>query len=95
MRKSIFKIFCFLIAFCGSSLAHSVTIEPDASIYKDVTRDQAISLAKYINAHGYSCNSISAVVPFAIKHGWYVTCNGYNYRFEVEDKGGKFIVTAK
>ena len=93
MRKSTFTTFLLLAVFCGNSFAQS--IESDASIHKSVTRDQAINLAKYINAHGYSCRSISAVTPFAVKRGWHVMCNGYNYHFEVEDKGGKYIVTAK
>ena len=95
MHKSKFTAFLMLAAFCGNSFAQSVTIESDASIYKSVTREQAINLAKYINAHGYSCRSVSAVTPFTIKRGWYVTCNQYNYRFEVEDRGGKYIVTVK
>ena len=95
MRKSTFTALLLLAAFCDNSFAQSVTIESDAKIHKSVTQDQAINLAKYINAHGYSCRSISAVNPFAVKRGWHVMCNGYNYHFEVEDRGGKYIVTAK
>ena len=95
MRKSTFTSFILLTALCGSSFAQPVTIESDADIYKSVTKDQAMALADYINLHGYSCRSISAVTPFAVKRGFYVTCNGWKYRFEVEDRGGKYTVTVK
>ena len=93
MKISTFLAFLLLTAASSSSFAQS--IESDASIHKSVKRDQAINLAKYINANGYSCRSISSVTPFAVKRGWHVMCNKYNYHFEVEDKGGKYIVTAK
>jgi len=46
-----------------------------------------------INLHGYKCDSVN----FAMRSPWdgdiEVTCNDYAYSYEVEDKGGNWVVT--
>jgi hypothetical protein len=74
------------------STAQAVSIEEDASIYQGVTKDAVLALAKAIQLSGYSCDTVSAVTPFAISRGYYVKCNGYIYSYEVEDKGGNIVV---
>lgn len=66
-------------------------LEPSAS-NMSVSRQDAITLAKYINANGYSCRSISDVRKMIIKRGFTVYCNNFEYKFDVEDKGGKMTV---
>ncbi|MGE0081901.1 MAG: hypothetical protein AB7U81_11445 [Thiohalomonadaceae bacterium] len=75
------------------SAAGEVSIEKGAQIYKEIPRETVFALAQYIQAYGYSCRSISAVTPFAFSRGYSVVCNEWTYSYEVEDKGGNWVVT--
>lgn len=75
------------------TFARDVSIEKDAEIYTGVSRDTVTALAEVIQLYGYACNSVSAVTPFAISRGYYIVCNNWTYKYEVEDKGGKMVVT--
>ena len=68
-------------------------IESDATLYEGVSRASAIAAAQYVQAWGYRCDSISSVIPFAFSPGLYIKCNRYRYSYEIEDKGGNWIVT--
>lgn len=89
--------FCALIAVAMtmSFHGHAATIESDAKIHESVPRDIAVKLANYVEARGYSCKTISAVTPFAFSRGFHVYCHQWQYHYEVEDKGGNWIVTVK
>ena len=65
--------------------------EPSASDMA-VSRQAAITLAKFINASGYSCRSISDVRKMMFARGFTVYCNNFEYKFDVEDKGGRMSV---
>ncbi len=58
-----------------------------------VSQKDAITLAKLINAYGYKCASVSSVRKMIMKRGFTVYCNNFNYKFDVEDRGGKYSVT--
>lgn len=92
MNKKIVIGVLALVSFPG--FAKNVPIEKDAEIYSGVPKNVVMALAEAIELYGYSCKSVSAVVPFAISRGYHVTCNKWIYKYEVEDKGGKMIVTA-
>ena len=88
------------LALCGSAASVSNTthaqepyIESGAEIYESVPRRAAIALAQLVQLYGWRCDSISAVTPFAFSHGFYVYCNNWRYSYEVEDRGGRWIVT--
>lgn len=85
------------VALMASFSAHSavVTVESDAKLSEGVSRDLAVKLAQYIALNGYSCNSVSAVTPFAFSRGYHVFCNNWQYEYEIADKGGRLIVTVK
>lgn len=91
MNKKIAIGVLALVTF--PAFAKNVPIEKDAQIYAGVSGDVVTALAEAIQLYGYSCNSVSAVTPFAISRGYRVTCNNWTYAYEVEDKGGKIIVT--
>ncbi len=59
----------------------------------------APSLQKAIQAYGYKCDKVDldSIVPFSWsgKSGYHIYCNEYQYGYEVEDKGGKIVVTVK
>jgi hypothetical protein len=95
MRSVI--ISCLLLgAFLSSSVsAKSVYVEDDARLSKDISDDLAIEIANYIKVSGYSCNSVSAVTPFVMSRGFTIVCNQWTYRYELEDKGGNWVVTVK
>ena len=80
-------------AFVAAAQAQAQSIEPGAEIHKNVPRSAAVALAQLVQLYGYSCNSISAVTPFAFSRGFYVYCNNWRYSYEVEDRGGNWIVT--
>jgi len=92
MNKKIVIGLLALVSFPG--FAKNVPIEKDAVISSEVPRSVVMALAEAIELYGYSCKSVSSVVPFAISRGYYITCNNWIYKYEVEDKGGKMIITA-
>ncbi|MEQ1531872.1 MAG: hypothetical protein ABL925_21395 [Methylococcales bacterium] len=59
----------------------------------------APALQSAIQAYGYQCNTVDmdSIVPFSWsgKKGFHVYCNGYQYGYEVEDVGGRIVVTVK
>ena len=67
-----------------------------SDMYKDagVAIDDAVELVR--NA-GYRCNSVSSLIPFVFSPltGGTLKCENYRYTYEIEDKGGRWIVTVK
>lgn len=72
-------------------------LEPDARIHKDIKNSpEALKqLVSIIRLSGYKCDSLSSIVPMSLRRGFSVWCNNYIYEYEVEDKGGNWIVTVK
>ena len=60
-----------------------------------ITRSQMNVLAALIALRGYRCDSVSLVRPFLFSRGFHVTCIHWDYRYEVADRGGKWVVTLK
>ena len=94
MKKNV--VF-FAVAFFSifSAQAQNIKLDSDAKISTDVTEKQVKALVGFVRANGYSCQTVSAVTPFAFSEGWTVICNQWRYRFEVANNGGKFSVTSK
>lgn len=61
--------------------------------------NMAPALQSAIQAYGYRCDAVDmdSIVPFSWsgKKGFHVYCNGYQYGYEVEDVGGRIVVTVK
>lgn len=86
------KFLGFIFALAISPLpVMAQKFEPSASAMA-VSRQDALTLAKFINANGYSCRSISDVRKMVFKKGFTVYCNNFEYKFDVEDKGGRMTV---
>jgi hypothetical protein len=82
------------MAFCLlAGAANAVPVEKDAQIYKTVSADTVQALATLINLNGYKCTSVSSVLPMVFSTGFHVNCNQYRYSYDVEDQGGRWIVT--
>ena len=76
----------------SSSFAQDVRVEAAAIISEGVERQQINDTANRIQAHGHKCDSISAVVPFALGTGYNVSCNDFTYNYDVVDKEGTWTV---
>jgi len=83
-------VLIFAIAVLPSPVV-AQRLEPTATDMA-VSRQDALTLAKFINANGYSCRSISDVRKMIFKKGFTAYCNNFEYKFDVEDKGGKMTV---
>ena len=59
----------------------------------DLTDAQVKELAEMIRLYGYSCDSISSARRFFMgRRGFVVKCNHFNYSYEIEDRGGNWVV---
>lgn len=72
-------------------------IEPEAVIYAELRQDFDLmsELTHFVRASGYRCDSISALAPLSYAHGFKLVCNHFNYKYAIEDKDGRSIVTVQ
>jgi hypothetical protein len=72
----------------------SIPIESDAVIYSDRKQDcdQMFDFVHYVRASGYRCDSISALQPLALSNGFKLACNRLAHKYEIEDRGGRWVV---
>lgn len=70
------------------------TIEKDAQIFGAVKgrMDIVDTLVKFVQAHGNTCDSVSAASDNVFSKGFILKCNGYNYTYQILDKGGKWYL---
>jgi len=92
------KIWVFAFAF-GFSPVAAAPLEEDAVFNSGWTRAHAQTLANdasmLVRRSRYRCDSVSSISSWATKPGFTVTCNGYRYKYYIEDKGGRWTVTLK
>lgn len=84
-----------LLAALGSLLATGVSAQTLAPDYSGdhVDGKTALILAQYVRAWGYRCDTVNAATPFMFSRGFNLYCNEYRYSYEIEDEGGRWIVT--
>ena len=77
--------------------ARSVPIEPDALIHRELAQDFDLmyELAHFVRASGYRCDSISALQPLSPARGYKLVCNRFSYKYAIDNKDGRSIVTAE
>jgi hypothetical protein len=77
--------------------ARSVPIEPDALIHRELAQDFDLmyELAHFVRASGYRCDSISALQPFPPARGYKLVCNRFSYKYAIDNRDGRSIVTAE
>lgn len=75
----------------------SVPIEPDAVIDPKLEQDsdQMDELAHFARASGYRCDSISALQALSNSDGFKLECNRFTFKYEIDDKAGRWTVTVK
>ncbi len=81
------------LLFCSATFAQESILDSDARISDGVSMGAVTALSGMIRLNGYSCDTVSAVTPFAMSRGFHVTCNNWQYSYEVADHGGKWAVT--
>lgn len=58
-----------------------------------ITQSQADAVVKLIQAYGFSCNSLSSAIQSSYDGSFSVTCNNWQYRYDIADIGGNWVVT--
>jgi hypothetical protein len=73
----------------------SVPIEPNAVIYAGLSQDFDLmfDLTHFVRASGYRCDSISALQPLPVVRGFKLVCNRFTYKYAIEQKDGRSIVS--
>ncbi len=75
----------------GTALADA-PIEPDAIGVDQHHPEVVQALTTLVHISGYRCDSVSAVVKYVWGSGYTLTCNQFQYTYEVKDVGGRFVV---
>ncbi len=72
-------------------------IEPNAVIYAELAQDFDLmtELAHFVRASGYRCDSISALQPLPASRGYKLVCDHFNYKYAIDQKDGRSIVTVQ
>ena len=52
-----------------------------------------LAAVSMIRARGYRCDSVSAIRGWFTKPGYTVVCNSSRYEYELEDRGGNWVVS--
>jgi hypothetical protein len=72
-------------------------IEKDAVMFEETKewRSQTEKIVQFVRANNYSCDSVSASRPMLMSRGYVLVCNKFSYKYDVEDKGGHWIVSVR
>lgn len=64
-------------------------------IYAELSHDFDLmsDLAYFVRASGYRCDSISALEPLPLSRGFKLVCNRFSFKYAIEQKDGRSIVT--
>ncbi|MND42366.1 hypothetical protein D3C80_331390 [compost metagenome] len=68
-------------------------IEPEAVINSKIDEDILSQLILAVLVNGYKCDTVSSAIPYIRGGGYTMQCNNYQYKYEIEDKGGNIVVT--
>lgn len=89
-----------MLAFAlSATLLSAAPLEEDAQYNREWRPSYAQELADeaslLIRRSGYRCDSVSTLRSWLTKPGFTVLCNQYRYKYEIEDRGGRWRVTLK
>lgn len=61
----------------------------------NIEDDDALALlVGMVRLRGYRCDTVNAARPFLlVGQGFVLDCNGFRYRYSIEDRGGNWTVT--
>lgn len=66
--------------------------EEGAVIGIGITSDVISGVVLMIVGSGYRCNSVSSIRHWLTGPGFSVSCNQFRYDYEIEDRGGNWVV---
>jgi len=61
--------------------------------YNGISEKKVNTMRKAIQLYGYRCDTVDNVRPFIMDRGYSIACNHYNYKYEIEDRGGRLAIT--
>ncbi|EPR9359600.1 hypothetical protein RBI11_11110 [Acinetobacter baumannii] len=70
-------------------------VEKEAVINSKIDEGILSQLILAVLVNGYKCDSVSSAIPYIRGGGYTMQCNNYQYKYEIEDKGGSIIVEVK
>jgi hypothetical protein len=74
-------------------------LEDDAIYPSDWGRSRAQAIADdasmLIRRARYRCDSVSSLRPWFSGDGFTIFCNDFRYEYEIEDRGGRWVVTVQ
>jgi hypothetical protein len=75
----------------------SAPIEKDAVMFEDSRAwlEQTEKLVRLIRANGFTCETVSAARPMLTARGYVLVCNKFSYTYDIQDKGGNWLVSVR
>jgi hypothetical protein len=72
-------------------------IEKDARMFEDSKAwlEQTEKLVRFVRANSFSCDSVSAARPMLTARGYVLVCNNFSYTYDIQDKGGNWLVSVR
>jgi outer membrane murein-binding lipoprotein Lpp len=72
-------------------------LEPDADLDATVKDDTRLisGLVGVVRANSYPCDAVSAVRPFENSNGFRLACDNFRYKYNIESKDGRWIITTR
>jgi hypothetical protein len=70
-------------------------VEPDADIDNALKHETKLisGLVGLVRAHGYRCDTISAIKPFSVSNGFKLACDRFSDRYDIKNRGGQMVIT--
>lgn len=95
ISKSVIALIIIIVFF--RPFSHTITEEAtEETIQKnEITKVQKEAAMQVITLNGYTCDSIAGMSKFITSEGYNVYCNDHRYNYEIENKGGNWVVTVK
>lgn len=75
----------------------AIPIEKDALLFDSAPGSIVLieKLVLFVRESGFSCASVSGARPALMSRGYVVTCNKFSYTYDIQDKGGNWMVTVR
>ncbi len=72
-------------------------IEKDAVLFENDPGSIALieKLVQLVRDNGFSCTSVSSARPVLMSRGYVLGCNKFSYTYDIKDKGGNWLVSAR
>lgn len=72
-------------------------IEKDAVLFDNDPGSIVLieKLAQLVRDNGFSCTSVSSARPALMSRGYVLGCNKFSYTYDIQDKGGNWLVSVR